>query len=271
MNLKSWFRKGDTGMTEQVVSAQSDVATIHTKLATCEQDIQAAEAELRAVSLQAALSEDPDAGHDTIARLNQPRGKRELLVNALAAAEQAEAEKQTALRHRTWQAVKRSLSQKTGQLERDAAEVERLVKATHQARERMADTGQGIVALLPASLRTGARPWPDLLHTHTLRELALLEAWRLDQNAPKPHLTLANYWPNFQDVRTGRITPITELVGQLCASLKSAFDGTGPGLPGTTATPPAPAAADSADVLAEQELAAAFGGSGSEQDQSDQV
>lgn len=222
-------------MTEQVVSAQSDVATIHTKLATCEQDIQAAEAELRAVSLQAALSDDPDAGHDTIARLNQLRGKRELLVNALSAAEQAEAEKQTALRAREWQARKRSLAQKAGQLERDAAEVARLTEALHQARERMAETGQGIVALLPPSLRTDARPYPAMLGTRSLRELAELERWRLDQDAPKPTLRLAENWPNFQDVPTGRITPITELVGQLCTSLKREFE---------TCAPAAPRAAD---------------------------
>ena len=64
----------------------SDVETVRGKLAAIERDMQAAESDLRAVSLQAALSEDPDAGYDTVARLNQLRSKRELLVNALAAA-----------------------------------------------------------------------------------------------------------------------------------------------------------------------------------------
>ena len=71
----------------------SDVETVRGKLAAIERDIQAAESDLRAVSLEAALSEDPDAGHDAIARLNALRSKRELLVNALAAAEQAAAER----------------------------------------------------------------------------------------------------------------------------------------------------------------------------------
>src|SRR5205085_1043797 len=103
--------------------------------------------------------------------------------------------------------------------------------ALHQARTRIAETGRGIVALLPPSLRTDARPYPAMLAMRTLRELADLERWRLDQDAPKPTLRLAEYWPTFQDVPTGRITPITELVGQICASLKSEFDKSAPVAP----------------------------------------
>src|SRR5437588_10024072 len=165
----SWFRRKQN--MEDANEPPSDVETVRGKLAAIERDIQAAESELRAVSLEAALSEDPDAGYDTVARLNQLRSKRELLVNALAAAEQAEAERLAALHVREWQARKRSLAQKTGQLEREAAEIARLTDALHQARNRMAETGQGIVALLPPSLRTNARPYPALLATRTLREL----------------------------------------------------------------------------------------------------
>src|SRR5205823_4081946 len=107
----------------------------------------------------------------------------------------------------------------------------RLTEALHNARNRMTDTSQGIVALLPASLRSNARPYPAMLATRTLRELADLERWRLDQDTPKPTLRLAEYWPNFQERATGRITPIAELVGQICASLKSEFDKSAPVAP----------------------------------------
>jgi hypothetical protein len=214
-------------MSDQVASAHGDTETVRSKLAACKRDIAQAETALRAISLQAALSEDPDAGHDAVARLNQLRGKRELLVNALAAAEQAAAEREQAARHREWQARKRSLAQKAGQLEREAAEVARLTSELQNARIRIAETGQGIVALLPPSLRTDARRYPAMFATRSLRELCDLERWRLDQEAPKPKLRLTEYWPNFIDVPTGRVTPITELVGQLCASLKREFDASG--------------------------------------------
>ena len=168
------------------------------------------------------------------------------MQNALQAAEQAEAERVTALHAREWQARKRSLAQKAGQLERDAAEVARLTEALQTARNRMAETGQGIVALLPPSLRTNARPYPAMLATRTLRELCSLESWRLDQDAPKPKLVLTSYWPNFEDAATGRISPLTELVGQLCASLKRVFDNTAPApsqdlVPAQTTQPTQPA------------------------------
>src|SRR5205085_12545934 len=111
---RSWVTREQN--MEDADEPPSDVETVRGKLGAIERDIQAAESELRAVSLQAALSEDPDAGYDTVARLNQLRSKRELLVNALAAAEQAAAERKAALHAREWVARKRSLAQKTGQL-----------------------------------------------------------------------------------------------------------------------------------------------------------
>src|SRR5438067_13733165 len=96
----------------------SDVETVRGKLAAIERDIQAAESDLRAVSLEAVLSEEPDAGHDAIARLNALRSKRERSVNALAAAEQAAAERVAALPAREWLARKASWERAAGQPER---------------------------------------------------------------------------------------------------------------------------------------------------------
>ena len=50
-----------------------DVATVRHKLAEVDQQIKAAEVDLRRVSLVAALSDNPDAGADTIARLSALR------------------------------------------------------------------------------------------------------------------------------------------------------------------------------------------------------
>src|SRR3954447_24145833 len=116
----------------------SDAERVRAKLATVEREIEQAEAGLRQVSLTAALSDDPDAGYDAIARLNALRSKRELLSNALQAAEQAERDATAALHAREWQARRRALSQHLGRLERDASDVSAALRASQEAQNRLA-------------------------------------------------------------------------------------------------------------------------------------
>jgi hypothetical protein len=293
--MKSWFRKKDKGMTEQVASAQGDAEQVRAKLASTEQDIARAETDLRAVSLQAALSEDPDAGHDTIARLNQLRGKRELLLHALKAAEQAERDRLADLHAREFAARKRSLSQRTGQLQRDSAEVADALKQLDKAIDRFTSTGSSILPLLPQQLQSDARPFHAMLSAVLLRDFVTLERRRLGDLTAKP-ARLGNYL-QVEDSRTGQIKPLTQHIAELVSTIKTQFDSFGPHATcGLTAANPVPLpvqavqavpvqepvpvpeetqfcgqAASLADVLAEQELAAAFGGSGSEQDQSGQA
>jgi hypothetical protein len=213
--------------------AQNSTEQVRSKLAACEQGIAQAEADLRAISLQAALSEDPDAGHDAVARLNALRSKRELLQNALQAAEQAEAERETAARHREWQARKRSLAQKTGQLERDAAIVCKAIADLQDAIRRMEEVGQSIVALLPPSLRTSARPFHELFSPVVMRDLVRLERYRHGDRSSKPE-RLGNYM-SFQDPRTAAVKSMADVLTELTASVKQGFEVCG--LPVTKAPP----------------------------------
>jgi hypothetical protein len=210
-----------------VYPQNGDTETVRAKLAACEREVQSAEADLRAISLEAALSDSPDAGNDAIARLNALRSKRELLVNALAAAEQAEAEREAAVHAREWQARKRSLAQKAGQLERDAVEVARATEALNNAKQRMKETGAAIIPLLPRSLQNDAKPFHHLLSHVVLDQLALLEAWRLDPRGSKKPDRLANHMPGFMDHRTGVVRSITDIVGELCTNLKTQFEACG--------------------------------------------
>jgi hypothetical protein len=223
-----------------------DTEQVRQKLAACEQGIQAAEVELRTISLQAALSEDPDAGHDAIARLNALRSKRELLTNALQAAEQAERERLAALHAREWQARKRSLAQKTGQLERDAAEVARNLTALQNGIRRMEEAGQSIVALLPPNLRTPARPFHELFSPVVMRDLVRLERYRLGDRSSKPE-RLGNYM-SFQDARTAAVKSMTDVLTELTASVKQGFDAGGLSAP-TAAQPTRTPAPESSGVV----------------------
>jgi hypothetical protein len=205
----------------------SDADQVRQKLSAVSTDIAAAEAELRQASLAAALSDDPDAGYDAIARLNQLQGRKALLQSALQAAEQAERDRAAAFHAREWQARKRSLAQKAGQLDRDAADVAKASKALHEAQARMVETAAGIGALLPRQLRTPARPWMDIMAPMFMRQLGLLELWRLDPTAQKPD-KLANYYAEFQNRRTGEVKSITSIIAELAGNLKTEFDRCGP-------------------------------------------
>jgi hypothetical protein len=213
----------------------ADTEQVRAKLAACEQGIAQAEADLRAISLQAALSEDPDAGHDAVARLNQLRSKRELLQNALAQAEEAERERLTAQQAREMQARRRALSQHCGTLSRDAAEVARAITTLQEGIGRMEEVGQSIVALLPPNLRTSARPFHELFSPVVMRDLVRLERYRHGDRSSKPAL-LGNYM-SFQDARTAAVKSMAEVLSELTASVKAGFDTSG--LTATTAARPA--------------------------------
>ena len=60
-----------------------------------------------------------------------------------------------------------------------------------------------------------------------MRQLGLLELWRLDPTAQKPD-KLANYYAEFQNRRTGEVKSITSIIAELAGNLKAEFDRTGP-------------------------------------------
>src|SRR5437763_894473 len=84
----------------------ADLATVREKLATVEQEITHASAELNRLALRAVLAGDQSASEAT-ARLDALRQRRELLQRALSAAEQADRTSREALNERESQARKR--------------------------------------------------------------------------------------------------------------------------------------------------------------------
>jgi hypothetical protein len=239
---------------QNLTTPPTDGQVIRAKLATVEQEIAAAETELRQASLAAALSDDPDAGFDTVARLNGLRSRKELLQAALQAAEQAERDRLAALHAREWAARKRSLAQKSGALLREVDAVARASTELDQARRRMAEVGAGMVALLPVQLRNAQKPYSAMLSGPSLREMADLELFRLDPNTrSKPTLRLVEYIGSVQDPRTGALREMRSLVGDLVAGLKTEFDHLAPtapepsGLSAPKAQPPLPDAMPPAD------------------------
>jgi hypothetical protein len=227
-----------TTESEQVANA-GDVAQVKQKIADCELAIAEAEKELDRAALQAVLAHDQSASAAT-AKLDLLRHRRDLLGRALQAAEQKERETSDAARQREWIARKRSLAQKTGQLERDAAEVARAITALQDGIRRMEEAGQSIVALLPPSLRTSARPFHELFSPVVMRDLVRLERYRHGDRSSKPE-RLGNYM-SFQDPRTAAVKGMTDVLAELTASVKQGFEQSGlpAKLPSLPSQPPAP-------------------------------
>jgi hypothetical protein len=94
-----------------------------------------------------------------------------------------------------------------------------------------------ITALLPPSMRTPARPFHEMLSAKALRELADLERWRLAPDERKKPARLGE----FEDRRTGEVTPMPEIVAGIAATLRSEFDGCGPTVPADQPQPSPPA------------------------------
>jgi hypothetical protein len=230
------------GRTKDIADPQNgDVAQVRSKLATVDAGITQAEADLRAVSLQAALSEDPDAGYDAIARLSALRSRKELLLAGLEQAEQKEREAADAARQREWIARKRALSQQTGRLTREATEVSRALATLQEGIRRMEEAGQSIVALCPLSMRSARAPFHELFSPVIMRDLVRLERFRLGDTESKPKL-LGNYM-QVADPRTGIVKSMTDVLAEQIASVKAQFDARGlpaeqsPAAPLQTAAP----------------------------------
>lgn len=213
--------------------AQTPSQVIKAKLAECQAEIEASEATLRRVSLDAVLGENPAAGFDAVARLNELRAKRELLANALQVAEQDGQDARAALRHQDWQTRARALRQHLGRVQRDAADVTQALGTLRDAFRRLADTGQSIAALLPPSMRSPARPFHEMLSPTYLRDLADVEAFRLSQGGvPAPGaaehpVRLRSY----EDAATGAIKPLAEIISEIAGRTRSEFNQAQPNNP----------------------------------------
>jgi hypothetical protein len=201
---------------------------IRGKIAACDAEIDQAQAELHTISLAAALSDDPDAGKVAIAKLKDLRARRNLLSDALRAAQEVERANADRLSEREYQARRRSLAQKVGQIGRDADTLSRALADTRDAFRRLVGTAEGTLALLPPSLRIEG--YERLLGAGHLRQLSELEASRLcDGELLSPGArTLAIC--AYRDEQ-GIVTPMTEILAGIVGAVRTEFDRCGPVLP----------------------------------------
>jgi hypothetical protein len=206
----------------------TDVEVIRGKIAACDAEIDQAQAELHTISLAAALSDDPDAGKVAITKLTELRARKDLLSDALRAAQEVERQNADRLSEREFQARKRSLAQKVGQIGRDADTLSRALADTRDAFRRLVGTAEGILALLPPSLRIEG--YERLLGAGHLRQLADLEASRLCDGellTPGAHSLAICAHRDEQ----GIVTPMTEILAGIVNGVKDAFERCGPVLP----------------------------------------
>lgn len=161
---------------------------IKAKLAECADQIEGAEAELHRVSLDAALSDDPQAGAQPIARLAALRGKRELLQHALAAADQAERDRQAAMTLRDHQARRRSAAQHSARLEKHALAITEAQATLTSEYAKMTEAAQSLVATLPRHMLSEKEPWNSILSARELRRFVEVESYRLGREQQGPQL-----------------------------------------------------------------------------------
>jgi hypothetical protein len=105
------------------------IETVQAKLAAAEQEVQAAERRLHEVSLEAALGDNEDAGHDATAQLRQARDKAELLRHALQVADEKERDRLAAAASAAEKSRIRALRQHLAALQKAAAEYEQATAA----------------------------------------------------------------------------------------------------------------------------------------------
>jgi hypothetical protein len=206
----------------------ANVEAVRAKLASAGDDVAAAEARLRSVSLAAALSEDPNgAAAEATAKLTAARQRVELLNLALSEARAAEAARLQGLNDKEQRARLRSLRQQLAALERHSAAV-----SMHQSNlavefAAMATAADKARQLLPPRLLGPETGIANQLAPNYVRDLADVEAHRLSKDmavrapgAEKP----PRRWGTFCTPETGTCPPLVEIVGQLCSLIKSKIE-----------------------------------------------
>jgi hypothetical protein len=192
---------------------------IEQKLSECTAQLKEADAELSRLSLAAFQTGDAAAALAVLDKLRALENQRDLLVAALVECQRQEAERQKAFRAAQTVSQKRALAQHAGALNRSAADVAAALVALRDATERLTASGQSVIAVLPNHLRTGASPFHELLSADGIAKAIAVEQFRLQPSGPKPRPG----W-EYEDRRTGRITPMTDRLAALVAQVREDFD-----------------------------------------------
>jgi len=153
-------------------SKEQDTAeAVRAKLDAAEQEVVAAEANLRAVSLTAAIGGDEEAGHNASDRLRRARDKAELLHHALASAEQAERDRQAAVASTAEKARIRALRQHLAAMQKAADEFAQKTHEQHEAWKQVVGHGERARKTLKGHEASTLRFRPGGLHALGLEEI----------------------------------------------------------------------------------------------------
>src|ERR1051325_764196 len=223
--MMNWFTKPRT----EPDAGPSDVELIRTKMAACDAEIAEAEEAFSRVSLEAALSEDRTIGQAEFGRLTALRRRKDLLSDGLRAALEAEREAAGRLNEREFQARRRALAQKLGELARNHAAVTVALTQVRDAFRKLAATGEAITALLPQMMRGSTAGFEPTLTPAGLRKLCEIEAIRLNEARPgvaAPGADRTLLLSRNED--DWKIAPIAKTLDQLSNSLRRRFDECGP-------------------------------------------
>src|SRR5262249_2539030 len=159
---------------------------------------------------------------EVIARLTELRARKDVLSDGLRAAQEVERENAHRLSEREFQARKRSLAQKIGQIGRDAETVSKAAIAFRDAFRAMVGTANDILSLLPRSLRIEG--YERLLGAGHLRELCELEASRLCEGGLVSPGARTLVVCAHRDDTTGEVTPMTEILAGIVGAVRTEFD-----------------------------------------------
>jgi hypothetical protein len=219
-------------MIAEAEQQQSRAEVIKAKLADCAAQIEGAEAELHRVSLDAAMSDDPQAGEQAIKRLQELRGRRELLEHAAAAEAEREADLRAEASLSDHIARRRAASQHCGRLEKHTKAVTQAQASLIAAYQEMIRASGALVATLPARMRTEAEPWHLMLNEAELGRMVAVEAHRLNRTKAGAQLFPRPASIGLIEREDGYTLPsLAERIAELTARVKAHFDATVPSAP----------------------------------------
>jgi hypothetical protein len=156
------------------------------------------------------------------------RRRKDLLSDGLRAALEAEREAAGRLNEREFQARRRALAQKLGELARNHAAVTVALTEVRDAFRKLATTGEAITALLPQMMRGSTAGFEPTLTPAGLRKLCEIEAIRLNEARPGVAAPGADRTLLLSRNEDWKIDPLAKPLDQLSNSLRRRFDECGP-------------------------------------------
>jgi hypothetical protein len=200
---------------------------IREKMALAAAEIAALEADLPRLALECINADDDAPAKAAIDHLSELRRKQEVLTHGLIAAEQAQIAARDAQSARELLARRRASHQHIARLTKSAVAVSQAAKVLNESFAQFRKDAGSLVTSLPSAMQTEATGFLRLLSPGKLRDMALVEAERLDRENsqlegerlfPRTPTTWAH------EDNQGRLPALVDRVGEFTAAIRAAFD-----------------------------------------------